>query len=71
MKLTNSSAKEYFSNIKRNKMYVTMPVVEFIKRHHTTVFNLKRQYVQTIQTSLCDLAKVADSHVCTKKDVRK
>ena len=71
MSLTNSYAEEYFSIIKQNKRYVSLPVVEFIERHCTTVLGLRRQYVQTIQTSLCDSANVADIHVWTKKDIKK
>ena len=71
MSLTNFYAKEYFLIIKQNKRYVSVPVVEFIKRHYTTVLGLRRQCVQTIQTSLCDSANVADIHVWTKKDIKK
>ena len=71
MSLTNSYAEEYCSIIKQNKRYVSMPVVEFIERHYTTVLGLRRLYVQTIQTSLCDSANVADIHVWTKEDIKK
>ena len=70
MSLTNCYAEEYFSIIKQNKRYVNMPVVEFIRRHYTTVLGLRRQMSRQFKLPCVTRLKLLTFMSGQKKDIK-